>query len=200
MIVVAVTGGFASGKSLVTGIFKGLGAQAVDADVEARKALAKGRPAYRAVVKIFGRAFLAKNGQIDRKKLGQHVFSHPKDLKKLNTLIHPGVIFACIQKIERLKRCQGILVLDVPLLFESKMDRLADFTVVVTAGRAMRLRRAAEKGISAVLAEKISAAQWPLSKKSKLADFVIENDGSIADLRNQVGKVFRQILKNERPA
>ena len=193
MIVVGVTGNLASGKSEAVKIFKKLGAKVFDADVAAKQAVKKGKPAYQAILKIFGRQYLGKSGELDRKKLAWRVFSNPKDLKKLNILIHPGVIFESLKLIERLRKKKGVLVLDVPLLFESKMAELADCTVVVSTRKQKMIARAAKKGLPAGLAKKILSTQWPLSKKEHLADFVIKNNGTTAQLEKEVRWVLNKI-------
>ncbi len=193
MTIVGLTGNLASGKSEAARIFKRHGTLVFDADLAAKRTVAKGRPVYKAIVKIFGKGFLRKSGELDRKKLAWHVFSHPKDLKKLNTLIHPGVIFECLKKAESLKNKKGILVLDVPLLFESKMENLVDHTVVVRSKKEKMLERAQSRGLPKVLAKKILSTQWPLEKKARLADFVIENNGTVVDLEKQVLAVIKKI-------
>ncbi|MBI4432640.1 MAG: dephospho-CoA kinase [Candidatus Omnitrophica bacterium] len=193
MTVVGVTGSLSSGKTQVVRFFQKLGAEIFDADEAARAALKKGRPAYRAVVQIFGKQFLKSSGEIDRKKLAGRVFARPDDLKKLNILIHPGVIFECLEVIEKFRDKPGMLVLDVPLLFESKMEELADVTVVVSASTRRLIERSREKGISPALAGKIISTQWPLQRKKRLADFVIENDGTLKDLEEKVKEVFKKI-------
>ncbi len=195
MIVIGLTGNLASGKSETAGIFKKFGGKIFDADGAARAAVRKGTPAYHAIVKMFSKEYLLTNGQIDRKKLAKRVFAHPGDLKKLNILIHPGVIFECLGMIHRLKRRKGVLVLDIPLLFESKMQALADFTVVVRTGKEEMLRRAEKKGVPRELAKNILSAQWPIAKKARLADFVIDNDGSLENLKEKVGEILKLIQK-----
>ena len=138
---------------------------------------------------------MLKNGQLDRRKLALHVFSHPKDLKKLNVLVHPSTIVEALKQIEKARGKKGILVLDVPLLFESKMDKMADFTVVIRANEATMMSRASRRGIPAQLARNILAAQWPAMKKSRLADFVIDNNGTMDHLETQVERVKQEILK-----
>ena len=197
MIIVGVTGNFSSGKSQAAVIFKRVGAKIFDADKAAKQVVRKGTPVARAVIKLFGRRFLKKNKELDRKKLADHVFSHPRDLRKLNILIHPAVIVECFKTIEHFRDRKGLLVLDVPLLFESNMRRLADYTVVVSATKATILKRAKRKGVSAALAKKILSTQWPLKRKERLADFVIRNDGSIRDLERQVKRVL-ETIKNDR--
>ncbi len=196
MTVIGITGSLASGKTQVARILKSKGARVFDADRAARIALKKGEPSYKAAVKIFGRAYLKKNGQFDRKKLALRVFANPRELRKLNILIHPGVIFECLGQIKRVSHQKGVIVLDVPLLFESKMDCLADFIVLVPSPVAALLKRASKKGISPALARKILASQWPVRKKIKRADFVIHNDGSPADLNKKVSEVWRQVTKS----
>ncbi len=176
-------------------MFERLGAKVFDADAAARKAVKKGTPIYKAIRKIFGPGFFRPNGELDRKKMAAHVFSHPKDLHKLNVLVHPGVIFECLKTIERLKGRKGVLVLDVPLLYESRMESLAEAVVVVTASEPQRLERAGRKGISRALARKILSTQWPLGKKARLADIVIENDGSLAELRQKVKEAYETVVK-----
>ena len=186
MIVIGLTGSFASGKTQAAAFFKKHGALVFDADVAARKALRRGTAAYRAVLKIFGRDFLRPDGELDRQKLARHVFSRPGDLKKLNILIHPGVIVESLKRIERARRRDGVLVLDAPLLFEAKMEGLADYTVVVRARAERIFERAAKKGIGRPLAKKILSSQWPIAKKAKRADFVIDNNGSPRQLEEKV--------------
>ncbi len=199
MIVIGITGSLASGKSEAVRIFKEKkGAKVFDADLAARQVVEKGKPVYKAVFKIFGKEYFRSNGELDRKKLASHVFSHPEDLKKLNILIHPGVIFECFRMIEQNRKRSEILVLDVPLLFESKMESLADYTVLVTADPKKILQRAKKNGMPESLTRKILSTQWPLIKKRRLADFVIKNNGSLKELEKKVLEVAEKIkLKNK---
>ncbi len=198
MIVVGLTGSLSSGKTEAGRLLKKSGAQVFDADVAARQAVQKGMPVYRAIVKIFGKDYLLPGGQLDRKKLAERVFSHPKDLKTLNILIHPMVISECLKRIQALKSKQGILVLDVPLLFESKMERLADTTVLISAPLSKIIERSRKKGISPALAKKILSTQWTLAKKKRLADFVVENNGTTAQLEAKIKVVVKEIKEQFR--
>ncbi len=193
MIVVGVTGNLASGKSQVTQLFKNMGAKGIDADAIAKKITRKGTPIYKALLKVFGKFCLSKNNEIDRRKLAQHVFSNPAELKKLNILTHPGVILEICKAIEKVKNKKGLLVLDVPLLFESRMEKLVDVTVVVRSSEKQMLMRAQRRGVPRVLAKKILASQWPSSRKVKLADYVIENEGSLKELETEVKKTWEKI-------
>ena len=198
MIVIGVTGNLASGKSEVARILKRKGAEVFDADLAAKRVVGIGLPVYKAIVKIFGKTCLNKDKTLNRRKLAERVFSHSADLKKLNTLTHPGVIFECFKMIERTKNKKGILVLDVPLLYESKMENLADFTVVIDASQKNILRRTKRNGLPADLTRRILSTQWPLAKKAKRADFVIENNGTLKQLEKKVWEVVEKIKsKNE---
>ena len=195
MIVLGVTGNLSTGKSEVAKLLRRRGAQVLDADVSARKAVERGRPAYQAIVKIFGKKFLAAGGELNRKKLGEHVFRYPKDLRKLNILIHPAVILDAFSMIHKNQNKKGTLVIDAPLLYEAKMECLADFVIVVTASQKKIFERSRKKGIGAELARKILAHQWPASKKAARADFVIENNGGLKDLARKVDSVLAEIEK-----
>ena len=193
MIVVGLTGSLASGKSQAAEVFKKLGAKILDADQAARKLTKKGTPLYKAIVKIFGTGFLGKNRELDRRRLAWHVFARRRELKKLNILIHPGVIMQAYKEIEKQKDKKGLLVLDVPLLFESRMEKLVDVTVVVKSDVSKILERAERKGVPRELARKILATQWPVSKKAKLADYVVDNNGSPAELETQIRKIYGEL-------
>jgi dephospho-CoA kinase len=194
VIVVGVTGSLASGKSQVAKLFHKMGATVIDADAIAKKIIRKGTPIYKALIKVFGKKFLSQNGEIDRRKFAWHVYSHSRELKKLNILTHPGVILEIYKAIEKVKNKNGLLVLDVPLLFESRMGKLADVTVVVRSSEREILLRAIRRGVPKALAKKILAAQWPQSRKARLADFSIENNGSLAELGVKVKKVYGEII------
>ncbi len=197
MIIVGLTGNLASGKSAAAKIFKKKGARIIDADKVAREVTQKSASLRRALAKTFGKDFMLKSGQLDRRKLAWHVFSHPRELKKLNTLVHPSAIIEAMKQIEKLKAKKGVLILDVPLLFESKMDKIADYTVVVTASESNMLSRASRRGIPSQLARKILAAQWPVMRKAKMADFIIPNNGTIEQLEKNVERVKQEILKRQ---
>ena len=197
MTIVGLTGNLASGKSEAAKIFKSKGAHVMDADKLAREVTQKNASLRRAIAKTFGKEYLLKNGQLDRRKLAWRVFSNPKDLKKLNVLVHPSVIVEAMKQIGKLRSKKGLLILDVPLLFEAKMDKLADFTVVVTSSESSMLSRASRRGIPSQLARKILAAQWPVMKKAQMADFVITNNGTFEQLEQNVERVKQEILKRQ---
>lgn len=193
MIVVGVTGSFSSGKSAVTAVFKKLGARVFDADATAKKVTRKGTAVYRAIVQIFGKEYVGTDGQLNRKKLAQRVFAHPRDLRKLNILIHPEVIFEALKMKKAAKGRKGVLVFDVPLLYESRMEKLVDRIVVVDAGEKHILKRGREKGVDPALSKKILKSQWSFEKKARRADYIIENRGNLKDLERKAREIFRKI-------
>ena len=145
MKVIGLTGGIASGKSTASAYLRSLGAQIVDADAISRASTRKGEAGYAAVVERFGREILRPDGEIDRRKLGALVFSDEEQRRALNALLHPIVIAACAREIERC-RAQGLsaCVLDVPLLFETGMERMCDVTWLLYVSREEQIRRIAE--------------------------------------------------------
>jgi len=203
MIVVGITGGLSTGKSTVAGLFRGLGAGALDADQISHE-LAKPETAiYRKVVSCFGKQILNKDKTIDRKKLAAAVFGKQKNLLKLCGIIHPAVIKKIENSIkeERKKRRFKILVVDAPLLFEAGTERLFDIIVVVTASRKTQLLRSREKlGLSKSQIESRMRAQIPMLVKEALADFVIDNNGSINNTKRETEMIWKKLVGKEKVA
>lgn len=193
--ILGVTGGFGTGKSTVAKYFKRFGAKVIDADKISRNLLNPGTEAYRKAVDIFGESILKNNKDIDRIKLAGIVFSDNNLLKKLNKLIHPEVKKIIKRKIARAS--EKIVVLDVPLLFEAKLENLVDKIIVVKAGRAEQIQRIRNKSLFTKedIVKRINA-QMPLSDKVRLADFVIDNSGTLNNTNKQVEKLRRMLWKN----
>ena len=171
MKVIGLTGGIASGKSTASAYLRSLGAQIVDADAISRASTRKGEAGYAAVVARFGREILRPDGEIDRRKLGALVFADEGQRRALNALLHPIVIAACAREIERC-RAQGLsaCVLDVPLLFETGMERMCDVTWLLYVSREEQIRRiAARDGLGAQAAAARIDSQMPLAEKMRRA-------------------------------
>ena len=190
-----LTGGIASGKSSVSQILKDEGIAVVDADLIARQVVEAGTAGLKAVVAQFGADVLYPDGSLDRKKLGQRVFGSPEKLLLLESILHPLV------KQETLKQRQGyhaegreFSFYDVPLLFEKKMQSDFDGILVVTASDDLQRRRMKSRdGLSDAEIENRLRAQLPLSEKIKQATWVIENHGSLQDLRTSTLQVLAKI-------
>ena len=186
-IILGLTGSFGSGKSTVAGIFRSHGARLIDADCLAHRCLEAGSPAYKKIIKIFGTA--------DREKLGKIVFSDKKLLKKLNAIIHPQVIREINLMLKKYK--SGIIVLDAPLLLEAGLKKMVDKVIVVKIKRAPQLKRLRSKlGLTNLEILKRLNLQMPQERKSRLADFLIDNSGTIGRTIKQVQELRRKLWKS----
>jgi dephospho-CoA kinase len=197
MMVIGLTGSLATGKSTVAEKFRRKGAAVINADQTAHELLAQNGACKKAVVKTFGLGILTL-GRIDRKKLGRIVFNDAVALKKLTRVIHPAVIKEFRRKISDYRKGGKVrvVVMDVPLLFESGMDRLADVTITVKAARQEQIARAVRRfNITKSEALKRIKNQMPLSKKILLSDIIIDNRGSLKNLNAQADAVWNKLQK-----
>jgi dephospho-CoA kinase len=191
-LVIGLTGGIASGKSTVSNMLKEMNITVVDADLEARLAVEKGEPAYQKIISGFGADILLDNGEIDRQKLGSIIFHDSEKRQLLNSIVHPEVRVRMNNKIESaIQGGEQVVVLDIPLLFESKLTRMVQKTILVYVDREVQLKRLMERNsLSLEEAEARIKSQMPLSEKVALADEVIDNNGSL----NETNKQLREIL------
>lgn len=197
MRVVGLTGGISSGKSTVSNLFKAHGIPVVDADVVARDALKKGTGGWKKVVEAFGNDILHPDGEVDRPKLGRIVFSDADKRQLLNRLLAPYISSGIVKEILKLwlKGCK-VIVLDVPLLFEAKMDKWAKPIVVVWVDRETQLKRLmARDRITEEEANNKINAQMSLNTKRSKADIVIDNTGSLEELQVQFEKVLHEVTR-----
>lgn len=193
MKVIGITGGIASGKSLVTKALIDGGYYVIDTDIIAHELL-KDSNVIGELIRTFGEQVYA-DGAINRKVLGAIIFEDKNKQKKLNNIIHPLVI----KEVERLLSLTNrkIVFVDVPLLFESGMDELMDAVIVVAVNPKTQLERLCKRdNISKEYAKKKINMQMPLTEKMKLADYIIDNNESIEDTLNQLEAILRR-LKNE---
>ena len=192
MIIVGLTGSIASGKSTVSEMFVELGAKLIDYDVLAREVVEPGRRAWEGIIAEFGEEVLKSDSTLSREKLGQIVFDDPEKLNKLNQITHPAVFAEAETRVAQIVQSdpQALIIKDVPLLIEIGIHRTVDKVIVVFASRENRLQRLMGRGFTETDALKRIDSQMPMEEKLKLADFVIENNGSIADIRKQVEEIF----------
>ena len=178
MIIIGLTGSVASGKSTVAGWIAERGIAVHDADSAVHSLLAADGAAVPDIIARFGTSVLADDGGIDRKKLGNHVFEHPQDRKILESILHPMVRQHRDQFLVDHRRLGSkIVVLDVPLLFETGGDALCDYVIVVLAGEDTIQRRAlARPGMTENKLAGILKTQMPASEKCQRADFVLDTD------------------------
>jgi dephospho-CoA kinase len=179
--VAALTGGIGAGKSTVLAELESLGAATISLDRLAREQARPGRAGHRAIVRAFGRGVLDAKGGIDRRALGEKAFRDPAALRRLERATHPLIL----REMERLvSRLRGVVVVDVPLLFEKNLQDRFDATLLVTCRDAERVRRVARRdGLSPAEVRRRAAAQLPQDEKRRRADFTLENDGTPAALR-----------------
>ena len=178
MIIIGLTGSVASGKSTVTSWMAERGVAVYDADHAVHSLLAAGGQAVPDIIARFGKSILVDDGGIDRKKLGNHVFEHPRDRKILESILHQMVRHHRDQFLADHRRFGSkIVVLDVPLLFETDGDALCDFVVVVHASEDTIWRRAlARLGMTKNKLAGILKTQIPAIEKCQRADFVLDTD------------------------
>ena len=190
-----LTGGIASGKSFVARIFRELGAAVIDADRLARQVVVPGEPAYKQVVARFGDAVVAPGGELDRECLARIVFNDAKQRRILEEIMHPAV-FTCMQKeLAAFKAAAApqVVVVDIPLLFETGMQEFVRPVVCVTVSAEVQLQRLMQRdGIDAQAARLRIAAQLPLVDKTRRADHVIKNDGPREATRLQVVELYQR--------
>ncbi len=197
MKVVGLTGGIASGKSIVSGMLADLGAKIIDLDQIAREVVEPNKPAWQEIIDYFGKKILLSDRTIDRKKLGEIVFANSKARDMLNEITHTRIVRELFKLIEKYRReKEDLVVVDAALLFETKMDGWLKPVIVVNASKKEQIKRLRERdGYNREQALKRIQAQIPLKEKIKLADYVIDNSGSREDIRKQVVNVRKEIMK-----
>lgn len=195
MKLVGLTGGIASGKSTVAEILKRQGAAIINADVLAREVVEPGHQAWTEIVNTFGTAVLQPDRALDRQKLRAIIFDDAAARKKIESIIHPQVRALAEQRIrEHAAAGYAVIVYEVPLLFEGNLQEwLRPVILVACDVDTQRNRLQSRDNLSAAQAQKHIDAQMSLEAKRRLADYVIENNGSLEDLKRQVQAVLEKI-------
>jgi len=190
---VGLTGGIASGKSTVSQILRELGAVIIDADQLAREVVQAGQPGFAQVIAEFGEDLVGADGQLDRAALGQIVFANPDRRAALEAIVHP-LVFERILALEGQASSADIVVHDIPLLAESGRADTFDAVLVVDADEDDQLRRMIQdRGWSEADARARMAAQATRSQRLAIATHVIDNTGTLEDLRERVTEVFDEL-------
>jgi dephospho-CoA kinase len=196
MLIVGLTGGIASGKSLVTRVFRDLGAHVIDADKIVHNLLAPGQDAYREVSQHFGPDIRLPDGSIDRRKLGDIVFNHPGERAWLNQCIHPRVFEAYNAQVRHIceREPDAIVVLDAALLIETGYHKHMGKLIVVYASQQDQVNRlmARDRFTLEQAIARISS-QMPLDEKRAYADHVIENTGTREETELQAREIFAKL-------
>jgi len=187
-----LTGNIASGKSTVAHQLESLGATLIDADLLAREAVAPGTPGFSAVIARFGPEMVAPDGTLDRPRLRRRVFHDADARNALNAIVHPEVGRLRDARLAAAQvRGDPIVISDIPLLFEVGLEHAFDGVILVDAPVALRRERLiGDRGLSAADADAMIAAQWNSEKKRAGATWVIDNDGSRAQLQARVAALW----------
>jgi len=196
MLIVGLTGGIASGKSLVTRVLRDLGAHIIDADKIVHDLLSPGEDAYNEVIGHFGVGIQLPDGSIDRRKLGDIIFNHPDERAWLNQCIHPRVFQAYQTQVHHLRERQpdAIVIMDAALLIETGYHKKMDKLIVVYAGQKDQVKRLMERdrfSLEQALAR--ISSQMPLDEKRTYADYVIDNTGTREASEQQTREVFEKL-------
>ena len=195
---VGLTGGIASGKSEVSRRLARLGAVLIDADAVAREVVAPGTSGLADIVQAFGAAVLGPDGALDRPRLGGIVFSDAGLREKLNAIVHPLVSERMLE-MERSAAPGSVIVHDVPLLTENGLASLYDIVIVVDVPAEVQLDRLIRlRGMPADQARARLDAQASREQRLAIADVVIDNSGSLADLDRQVDDLWEELRRRRR--
>jgi len=200
MLIVGLTGGIASGKSTIADMFKREGAYIIDIDMISRDVVKPGKPAWQDVVHIFGKEVLNEDQTLNRKKVGDIVFSDAEKRKKLEEIIHPKITAETLMKINEIakKDNQAIVIIDIPLLIETdKQDTVNKVVLVYTSPQGQIERLVKRDGLSLEDAHKRLTSQMPIENKKKYAHYIINNEEPLKEVQKRVKEIFRELKKEE---
>ena len=198
-MVIGLTGGIASGKSIVSAKLKELGAAVIDADLLARDVVRKGEIAYNKIVQCFGEDILLPGGDIDRKKLGNIVFSDKEKLALLNSITHPEIINRMKERIQELK-AEGakVIVVDAAILIEMGLHKYVDSVWVLSVDRETQMKRLVERDkFNYREAENRINSQFTNEVRKKYADVVIDNSKPIEEVEKRLEELWNNITGGE---
>jgi dephospho-CoA kinase len=194
MLIIGLTGSICSGKTTVARFFRRRVVKVINADQLAHQLMSPGGPCFQKIIRAFGKDILVC-GRISRKKLGSCVFQNSFKLKKLNAIVHPEVRKAINKQIAHYTKERQIkaMVLDIPLLIESKMHTMCDIVIVVRSHLKTQIERLKKRGLSLGEARKRIRAQMPIEQKLRYADYIITNTGSLIKTKKQVENIWKEL-------
>jgi len=210
--VVGLTGGIGTGKSTVGRMLAALGAEVIDSDAIVRELQAPGMPLLAKIAEAFGPEMLLADGALDRKRLGSVVFRDPETRRRLETLVHPATVAELARRLEAARRAGApLVVLDIPLLLEGRARKqtgasprataadLVSEVIVVYAPESVQIeRQLARDGSTREHAAERVRAQLSIEEKRRLADFVIDNVGSLQETERQVRELYAKLTAPSR--
>jgi dephospho-CoA kinase len=193
MMLVGLTGGIGSGKSTVARLLEERGAVILDADVFARDAVRRGSDGFRAVAARFGSDVVAPDGELDRPRLASIVFADPAALADLESIVHPVVRQMIADGIQDHLDEDRVVVLVNPLLIEMGTHRDSDVVVVVSAAPETQVARSVARGMEETDVRARIAAQLPLDDRARMADVLLDNEGTLEDLEAEVDVLWHDL-------
>ena len=198
MTVIGLTGGIASGKSTIAGMLSELGARVLDADKLGHEAYLPHTETWQMVVNAFGSGILGQGGAIDRTRLGRIVFADPKQLQRLNGIVHPQMRRMAEERIEALRR-EGarVVVLEAAILIEANWTDLVEQVWVAVAPEHTVVERLGRLGTSEEQARARIGAQMSTAERVKHADVVIDTDCDLASVRARVEELWRRLVSEQ---
>lgn len=199
MLKIGLTGSIGTGKSTVSKLLRERGIAVIDADLLAREIVKKGQECLNDLKNVFGNQVLTIDGELDRKKLGQIVFSDDSKLELLNSVTHPHIrrrIKAQMNELE--SKNNKVIVLDIPLLFEAKMEDLVDIVLVVFAKEEIQIKRIMERD-NCTQEEAMRIIKTQISQQDKISksDYTIDNSGTIEELKEKLNGFLEKIEENK---
>ena len=197
-LAVALTGGLACGKSAVGAFLAEMGVAVLDTDTVGHELLKKGSRVLDGVVAIFGAGILAPNGDADRKKIAERVFADAGALQRLNGVMHPPIMARVGEWVGETTLAGRDAVVMVPLLFEIGAEQGWDAVICVTADEDRVMERLRARGWSDEVSRRRLGAQWPVAEKARRSNLVIENNGTLDDLKRKTAAAWRQLVEKER--
>jgi dephospho-CoA kinase len=196
-MILGLTGGIASGKSTVADCFVECGAVLVSADQLAREVVNPGSPTLKRLVDLFGMGILTAGGSLDREILGQKVFADPEARRMLESVTHPAIAHLAECRLAELNKApHDLIVYEAPLLFEAGAESRVDQTLVIVVDPAVQLQRLLDRNtLTETEARQRITAQWPQADKVQKADYVIDNSGSLEQVRVMVEALYDYLTR-----
>ena len=197
MLKVGLTGGLGSGKSTASKFFNSLGAFILDADNAAKKLIESSKKVKNELIKEFGTDIMDANSNVDKKKLARIAFQDEDHQQRLNYVVHPHIHNAIDKSFNEIldQNNHKLFIVDAALIYESGYDAHLDYVIVVTAQLKHRMERALNRNtLTRDEILKRIEFQWPEEDKTSLADFVIHNDGTEAELNDQIVELFKKLV------
>ena len=202
-IIVGITGGIACGKSTVTELLAEKGAISINVDRVGHQLLKRGSSVMDKLIAVFGKGILDESGDVSREKLGAIVFNDKSARERLNAIMHPPIVEQSRTRARQLvaEAPTRVVLIDAPLLIEAGAQDTVDIIVVVTASTEIQLQRILDRSVAQNRplerseAQARIDAQMPLSEKIEYADFVIENNNTVDELRQKVGLLWQELKR-----